>query len=42
VHIDMDNNGLLSDGDWISDSIVNVINNAKMAVAVEITRVGPQ
>lgn len=40
VHIDTDSNGLLSDGDWISDSIVNAINNDVMAVAVEIIKIG--
>jgi len=35
VHIDMDDNALLSDGDWISDSIVNVISNNKMAAVVD-------
>ena len=40
VHIDSDNDGLLSNGDWISDSIVNVINNGKMAVVVDIVKIG--
>jgi len=39
VHIDSDNDGRLSNGDWISDTIVNVINNGKMAVVVEIIKI---
>jgi len=42
VHIDADNNGLLSEGDWISDSIVRAISNAKMAVVVDVVRIGTQ
>ena len=40
VHIDSDNDGLLSNGDWISDSIVNVINNGQMAVIIDIVKIG--
>lgn len=40
VHIDSDNNGLLSEGDWISDSIVNAINNNVMSVTVDVVQIG--
>jgi len=40
VHIDSDDDGLFSDGDWMSDSIVNVINNGEMAVVIDIVKIG--
>jgi len=42
VHIDADDDGVVSNGDWISDSIVNVINNDKMNVVVEVVQIGAQ
>ena len=40
VHIDIDNNGIVSDGDWISDSIVLVITNSKMRATIDVVKVG--
>jgi len=40
VHIDTDENGRFSDGDWISDAIVNVITNDKTDAVVGIVRIG--
>lgn len=39
VHIDADNSGTITDGDWLSDSIVIVINNSKFDVAVSLVKI---
>ena len=40
VHVDADTDGTLSDGDWISDSIVPVVSNSKMSATISIVEVG--
>ena len=40
VHVDMDSDGVLSSGDWISESIVPVITNSKMTATVNIVKIG--
>lgn len=40
VHIDSDDSGDLSNGDWISDSLVSVITNATMIATIDIIQIG--
>jgi len=40
VHIDADDDGLLSDGDWISDTLVPAVNNNIKAVVVDVIKIG--
>lgn len=40
VHIDADDDGSFSNGDWISDSVTNVITNDKMVADVAVVQIG--